>query len=149
MEHIQLNLAFSHLLRGQSAASKWLHFSFAFQPPPPQYRCQFDDLFVFLRSTDYLTGIHIHGREMKGWPWLITLLVFLRFSFPFFCIYLSSSGFKNSNSLWLRLHQFLYHSVIKLVINQMIKSLLNVYHVPGTMLGTSEHQWMGQKSPSS
>lgn len=153
MEHIQLNLAFSHLLRGQSAASKWLHFSFTFQSltpthtPPiqmPVWRLVCFSKKHWLSHWNTCSWKRSEGStSFSNSPGFS--LIFL--AFPLYC--LSSSGFKNSNSLGLSLHQFLFHSVIKLLINQMIKSLLTVYHVPGTMLGTSEHQWIGQKSLSS
>lgn len=74
VEHIQLNTALSHLLKGQSAASKLFHFSFTIPSIP---RSQFDDLFVFLWTTKYLTGIANHGQEVKGPPYSVFPLVIL------------------------------------------------------------------------
>lgn len=148
MEHIQLNLAFSHLLRGQSAASKWLHF-FAFQPPTPPIQMPVWRLVCFSKKHWLSHWNTFSWKRSEGSTLFSNSPGFSPIFLDFSLYYLSSSGFKNSHSLGLSLHQFLFRSVIKLLINQMITSLLSVYHVPGTMLGTSEHQWMGQKSLSS
>lgn len=145
VEHIQLNLAFSHLLKEQSAASKWFHFSFAFPSLP---RCQFEDLFVFLRSTEYLTGIHIHGREVKGLPYLVSSsLGFFSDPQPLLFIYLSSS-FKSSNSSGLNINLSLFHSLLWSLRHQMLTECLSrvIHYVTWR---TSKHQWIKQKSSSS
>lgn len=139
VEHIQLNLAFSHLLKEQSAASKWFHFSFASPPPHSQMPVWW---LVCFSKKHWISHWNTYSWKRSQGSTIFS-------SSPRFF-----SDLPSPSSLFTFL-QIPQDSILTSLCfihsfgHKGIKRLLSAYHVSDTMLQTSKHQWIRQKSPPS